>query len=122
VPGHPLSALICRYWGGFEPRPGTLAEALQAASQDVVSHMASELNDLPLESERQLDNCPDTLRPVGGYRTVLFVFRYRDTGPAAILLEGEGCEKVTNGRIARDGLKLPHIPFPNQHWPEEGII
>jgi hypothetical protein len=122
VPGHPVSALICRYWGGFEPRPGTLAEALQVSRQYVVSRMASELNALPLESERRLHHCPDTLLPIGGYRTVLFVFRYRGTGDAAVLLEGEGCEKITNGRIARDGLNLPHIPFPKEHWPDEGMI
>ena len=84
--------------------------------------MASELNALPLETARRLHHCPDTMRPVGGYRTVLFVFRYRGTGDARVLLEGEGCEKITNGRIARDGLKLPHIPFPKEHWPDEGVI
>jgi hypothetical protein len=121
VPGHPVSALICRYWGGFEPRPGTLAEALQVSRQGVVSRMASELNALPLESE-SLGRCPDTLLPVGGYRSVLFVFRYRGVRDAAVLREGDLCETVTNGRVARDGLKLPHIPFPNQHWPEEAMF
>jgi hypothetical protein len=120
VPGRPVSVLICRYWGGFEPRPGTLAEALQGSSQYAVSRMASELNDLP-QSERP-GRCPDALLPMGGYRSVLFMFRYRGAGDAAVLREGDLRETVTNGRVARDGLELPHIPFPNQHWPEEGMI
>lgn len=87
--------------------------------------MASELNDLPqsdLPQSERPRNCPDTLLPIGGYRSVLFMFRYRGAGDAAVLLEGDLCETVTNGRVARDGLKLPSIPFPNEHWPEEAMI
>lgn len=115
MPGRPASAQICRYWGGSEPghRAGTLAEALQASRQDVVSHMASELNDLPPRGNVQ---CP--LIPVGGGRTVLFVFRYRGTSDARVLFGG-GCGIATNGRTVRDGLVLGHY---GEHWPGEGMI
>ena len=65
--------------------------------------MASELNALPPASPRLI--CP--LIPMGGGRTVLYVFQYRDTGDAAVLFGG-GCGKVTNGRTVRDGLVLGH--------------
>jgi hypothetical protein len=81
--------------------------------------MAIELNGLPLESQPPL-HCPDYEEPVGGSRSVLFLFGYRDAHQAAVLLEGNGCETVTNGRLAREGLKLPH--GPDEPWPDEGTI
>jgi len=68
VPGHPTSALICRYWGrsGSIPEPEderaripegehghavyTIAQARRVVRQDVTSYLASEL---------------DALRPIG---------------------------------------------------------
>lgn len=68
VPGHPTSAVICRYWGrsGHRPEPEderaripegehghvvyTIAQARRVVRQDVTSYLASEL---------------DALRPIG---------------------------------------------------------
>lgn len=118
VPGHPTSALICRYWGGSEPghRARTVAEALQVSRQYVISRVAHRLNALPLITSKALIICP--LSPAGGGRTVLFVFRYRGRQDATVLFGG-GCGKVTNGRITRDGLPLDNN---GEHWAGEGLL
>jgi hypothetical protein len=133
VPGHPTSALICRYWGRSgrtsEPedeRAGieegehghaihTVAEARRVVRQDVTSYVASELDGLgPIGPH---PNCDEEL----GGRSELIVFYYRGGGEARVIFYLQGCVAVRNGRIARYGLGLGH-GNGESHWTDEALL
>jgi hypothetical protein len=130
VPGHPASALICRYWG-TSGRPGderarrpegehghavyTIAEARRVVRQDVTSYLANELDALrPIGPHA---NCDEVL----GGRSELIVFHYRAGGEARVIFYLEGCVAVRNGRIARYGLGMGHGNGAS-HWADEALL
>jgi hypothetical protein len=133
VPGHPASALICRYWGvlGRIPDPEderariprgehghavhTIAEARRVVREDVTSYLASELNALgPIGPH---PNCDEVL----GGRSELIVFHYRGGGEARVIFYVEGCVAVGNGRTARYGLGMGH-GNGESHWVDEELL
>jgi hypothetical protein len=133
VPGHPRTALICRYWGisGRIPEPEderagiprgehghpvyTIAEARRVVRQDVTSYLAGELDALrPISSH---PNCDEVL----GGRSELIVFYYRGGGEARVIFYVEGCVAVRNGRTARYGLGMGHGSGEN-HWADEALL
>jgi hypothetical protein len=135
VPGHPASALICRYWGrsGRVPEPEderariaegehghavhTIAEARRVVRRDVTSHLASELDALPpLRPNPTGLNCDEAL----GGRSELIVFFYRGGGEARVIFYVTGCVAVRNGRTARYGLGMGQIG--EEHWVDEALL
>jgi hypothetical protein len=133
VPGHPTSALICRYWGRSgeidEPEDlharvlhgehghaeRSLAEARQVVSQHVTRRLAGELDALrPIPRNA---NCDEVL----GGRSELIVFHYRGAGEARVLFVLEGCVPAGNGRIVRGGLGLGH-GSGDSHWLDEEML
>ncbi len=133
VPGHPASALICRYWGrsGRIPEPedehariregehghpvSTIAEARRVVRQNVTSYLASELDSLgPIGPH---PNCDEVL----GGRSELIVFYYRSGGEARVVFDAEGCVTVRNGRTARYGLGMGH-GNGEEHWVDEALL
>jgi hypothetical protein len=125
VPGHPTSALICRYWGRSGRRPEradepgyaryTIAEARRLVRQDVTSYLASELDALPPIGPHP--NCDEVL----GGRSELIVFHYRGGGQARVIFYVEGCVAVRNGRTARYGLGMGH-GNGERHWLDENLL
>jgi hypothetical protein len=133
VPGHPTSALICRYWGTSgritEPEDEraripegehghavyTIAEARRVVRQDVTSYLASELDALRPIGPRP--NCDEVL----GGRSELIVFYYRGGGEARVIFYLEGCVAVRNGRTARYGLGMGH-GNGESHWADEALL
>ncbi len=133
VPGHPASALVCRYWGrsGRTPEPEderarvqegehghavhTIAQARRVVRQDVTSHLAGELDALrPVGPD---PNCDEVL----GGRSELIVFYYRGGGEARVIFYLEGCVAVRNGRTARYGLGMGH-GTGESHWADEALL
>ena len=133
VPGHPTSALICRYWGrsGRVAGPGderarigegehghrvaTLAGARRVVRQDVTSYLARELDALrPIGAHA---NCDEVL----GGRSELIVFHYHGGGEARVIFDVEGCVAVRNGRTARYGLGMGH-GTGEEHWVDEALL
>ena len=133
VPGHPASALICRYWGrsgrATEPEDErariqrgehghavyTIAEARRVVRQDVTSYLASELDAL-----RQIGPHPNCDEVLGG-RSELIVFYYRGGGEARVIFYVEGCVAVGNGRTARYGLGMGH-GNGEERWVDEALL
>lgn len=133
VPGHPTSALICRYWGtsGRIPEPQderariprgehghavyTIAEARRVVRQDITSYLAGELDALPAIGPHP--NCDEVL----GGRSELIVFYYPGGGEARVIFYAEGCVAVRNGRIARYGLGMGH-GNGEKHWADEALL
>lgn len=133
VPGHPRSALICRYWGmsGRIPEPEderaripegehghavyAIAEARRVVRQDVTSYLAGELDVLPPIGPHP--NCDEVL----GGRSELIVFYYRGGGEARVIFYAEGCVAVRNGRTARYGLGMGH-GNGEEHWADEALL
>jgi hypothetical protein len=133
VPGHPTSALICRYWGRsgeiHEPedlRAGvirgehghverSLAQARRVVRQDIARRLASELDALQPISPHA--NCDEVL----GGRSELFVFYYRGVREARVLIVLENCVPVGNGRIVRAGLGLGRGDG-DAHWIDEAML
>jgi hypothetical protein len=133
VPGHPTSALICRYWGrsGSRPEPEderaripegehghalyTIAEARRVVRQNVTSYLASELD--ALEPIGPHPNCDEEL----GGRSDLIVFYYRGGGEARVIFYIRGCVAVGNGRTARYGLGMGH-GNGETHWADEALL
>jgi hypothetical protein len=135
VPGHPISALICRYWGrsGQLPEPEdlharilhgehghaerSLAEARRVVSQQVTRHLAGELDALRPISRNA--NCDEVL----GGRSELIVFHYHGVGEARVLIVLEACVPVGNGRIVRAGLELGGDDGNGEtHWLDEAMV
>jgi hypothetical protein len=128
VPGHPTSALFCRYWGGgledlhdrvAEGEDGhaarSLAGARQVVRQDLTSYLAGELDALrPIGRNA---NCDEVL----GGRSELVVFRYRGAGEARVLIVLINCVPVSNGRIVRYGLGMGH-GNGESHWLDEKLL
>ena len=133
VPGHPASALICRYWGrsGRVPEPEdeqartpegehghavhTIAEARHVVRQDVTSHLASELDALgPIGPH---PNCDEVL----GGRSELIVFYYRGGGEARVIFYLDRCVAVRNGRTVRYGLGMGR-GTGEEHWADEALL
>jgi hypothetical protein len=132
VPGHPTSALICRYWGRSRRLPEsedelaripkgehghayTIAEARRVVRQDVTSYLASELNALgPIGPRPHCDEVPSR-------RSELIVFYYRGGGEARVIFYLEGCVAVRNGRTARYGLGMGH-GNGESHWVDEELL
>jgi hypothetical protein len=133
VPGHPTSALICRYWGrsGRIPEPEddragiprgehghalyTIAEARSVVREDVTRYLASELDALgPIGPH---PNCDEVL----GERSELIVFYYRGGGEARVIFYLDGCVAVGNGRTARYGLGMGH-GNGESHWADEELL
>jgi hypothetical protein len=134
VPGHPTSALICRYRGRSGRISGpegaerariaerehghavyTIAEARHLVRQDVTSYLAGEL---------------DALRPIGPHpncdeeldgRSELIVFYYRGGAEARVIFYVERCVAVRNGRTARYGLGMGH-GNGESHWTDEELL
>jgi hypothetical protein len=133
VPGHPTSALICRYWGrsgrlleSADERVGvpegehghalyTIAEARRVVRQDVTSYLASELDALGPIGPRP--HCDEVL----GGRSELIVFYYRGGGEARVIFYVEGCVAVRNGRTARYGLGMGG-GNGESHWVDEALL
>ena len=133
VPGHPTSALICRYWGtsGRIPEPEdervriprgehghavyTIAEARRVVRQDVASYLASELDAL-----RPIGPHPNCDEALGG-RSELIVFDYRGGSEARVIFYLEACVAVRNGRTARYGLGMGH-GNGESHWVDEALL
>jgi hypothetical protein len=133
VPGHPTSALICRYWGKSGPKPEpegkraripkgeqghdvyTIADARRVMREDVASYLASELDALPPIGPHP--NCDEVL----GRRSELIVFYYRGGGEARVIFYKEGCVAVRNGRTARYGLGMGH-GNGEEHWTDEALL
>lgn len=133
VPGHPASALICRYWGnsGRTPEPEderarishgehghaahTIAQARRVSREDVTSRLAREFDALlPIPAH---PNCDEVL----GGRSELIVFLYRGGGEARVIFYRAGCVAVSNGRIARYGLGMGH-GTGERHWADEELL
>jgi hypothetical protein len=133
IPGHPTSALICRYWGksGQIPEPEderaripegehghavyTIAQARRVVRQDVTSYLTSELDALrPIGPH---PNCDEVL----GERSELIVFYYRGGREARVIFYAEGCVAVRNGRTARYGLGMGH-GNGEEHWADEALL
>jgi hypothetical protein len=133
APGHPASALICRYWGrsGRIPEPEderaripegehghavyTIAGARRVVRQDVTSYLANELDALrPIGPH---PNCDEVL----GGRSELIVFYYRGGGEARVIFYVDGCVAVRNGRAARYGLGMGH-GNGESHWVDEELL
>jgi hypothetical protein len=128
VPGHPTSALFCRYWGGglggvggraVEGEHGHRARSFAGARllvrQDLTSELASELDALgPIGPH---PNCDEVL----GGRSELIVFRDRGAGEARVLIVLSACVPVSNGRIVRAGLGLGHRDGET-HWLDEALV
>lgn len=133
VPGHPTSALICRYWGrsGELPEPEdlhagviygehghaerSLAQARQVARQDITRELARQLDVLQPISPHA--NCDEVL----GGRSELFVFHYGGVREARVLIVLENCVPVGNGRIVRAGLGLGRGDGW-AHWIDEAML
>jgi hemin uptake protein HemP len=123
VPGHPKSAILCRYWGEndlparSEDRhaAGTLAGALQITRQDVTSYLTSELDALRPISPRA--NCDEIL----GGRSDLIIFLYHSGTQARVRVTRAGCIPVTNGTITRGALAVEH-GNGEVHWPDEALL
>ncbi len=129
VPGHPTSAIVCRYWGhsplGFAPgRPsrsefghaeGTLAQARRIMRRDVTAYLAAELNALPRIGPHA--NCDEELNA----RSELFLFHYRGGGEARVLITRARCFPTTNGRIVRGAIGSTH-GNGEEHWIDEGLL
>lgn len=133
VPGHPTSALICRYWSASSSKPEpedervgiregehghaayTIAGARRVVRQDVTSYLASELDALPPIGPNP--NCDEVL----GGRSELIVFYYRGGGEARVIFKLEACVAVRNGRIARYGLGMGHQNGA-PHWEDEALL
>src|SRR5271169_4000994 len=133
VPGHPTSAIVCRYWGhklGLPPgrrslgelghAEGTLAEARRISREDVTAYLAAELDTLPRIGPHP--NCDELL----GGRSELFLFRYprdgfRYPGEARVLITYAACVPVENGRIVRGALGSLH-GNGELHWVDEGLL
>jgi hypothetical protein len=133
VPGHPVSALVCRYWGrsGRIPEPEndragiadgehghavhTVAEARRVTRQDVARYLASELDALPPIGPHP--NCDEVL----GGRSELIVFHYRRRDEVRVVFYLEGCVAVSNGRTARYGLGMGH-GNGETHWADEALL
>jgi hypothetical protein len=133
VPGHPTSALICRYWGRSSgiPEPEderariregehghpvyTIAGARRVVRKDVTSYLASELDALPPIGPHP--NCDEVL----GGRSELISFYYRGGGEARVIFHLEGCVAVRNGRIASYGLGMGH-GNGESHWADEALL
>jgi hypothetical protein len=128
VPGHPTSALFCRYWGGgLEDLHGRVAEgedghaarslagARQVVRQDLTSYLASELDALPPIDPHA--NCDEVL----GGRSELIVFRYHGASEARVLIVLRNCVPVSNGRIVRYGLGMGH-GNGESHWLDEKLL
>jgi hypothetical protein len=133
VPGNPISALICRYWGrsGVMPEPEdlhagviygehghierSLAQARQVVRQDITRRLARELDALQPISPHA--NCDEVL----GGRSELFVFHYRGVREARVLIVLENCVPVGNGRIVRAGLGLGRGDGW-AHWVDEAML
>jgi hypothetical protein len=128
VPGHPTSALFCRYWGGglgdvkghvVESEHGHPARGFAGARllvrQDLTSHLAGELDALgPIGPH---PNCDEVL----GGRSELIVFRYRRAGVARVLIVLSACVPVSNGRIVRAGLGMGDRDGET-HWLDEALL
>ena len=125
VPGHPTSALICRYWGRSargqfsEGKRGhavnTIAGARRVVRHDVTSYLASELDALRPIGPRP--NCDEVL----GGRSELITFYYRGGGEARVIFYAECCVAVENGRTARYGLGMGH-GNGESHWKDEELL
>jgi hypothetical protein len=133
VPGHPTSALVCRYWGrsgeAHEPEDlhagiiygehghaeRSLAGARRAVRQDITRQLARELDALqPIGAHA---NCDEVL----GGRSELIVFHYHGGGEARILIVLEACVPAGNGRIVRAGLGLGR-GNGETHWIDEAML
>jgi hypothetical protein len=112
VPGHPTSALICRYWGLNDPghRRAGLAGTLSIDNAVAVDRVALRLDALP--PFHTAPSCPT----FGGRSAVIF-FHYRRADDDPVRIKREGCVPVSNGRLLRVGLSLPY-----GHWPDEGLL
>jgi hypothetical protein len=116
VPGHPTSALICRYWGREDEHAVyTIAGARRVLRLDVTSYLASELDALPPIGPHP--NCDEVL----GDRSELIVFKYRGHGEARVIFFDRGCVAVANGRTARYGLGMGHGDGET-HWNDEALL
>jgi hypothetical protein len=124
VPGHPTSAIACRYWGRTIGSPregelghprGALAEARRITRPDVASYLAAELDALPAIGPHP--NCDELL----GGRSELFLFRYPKRAEARALITYAACIPVTNGRIVRGALGSLH-GNGEPHWVDEELL
>jgi hypothetical protein len=135
VPGHPASALICRYWGRSDrvPEQGdererariragghghaeyAIAGARRVVRQDVTSYLAGELDALgPIGPH---PHCDEQL----GGRSELIVFYYRGGDQARVIFYLHGCVAVSNGRVARNGLAMGDGKG-ERHWTDEALL
>jgi hypothetical protein len=115
VPGDPAAVLVCRYWGRHDTgAPDSLAGQRQVVEGAKLRSFVSKLNTLsPIPTE------PPASCPVSSGRSLLLLFRYRDTPDDPVQIVRSGCTPVSNGHLReRFGEDL----VLGTHWPDEGAL
>lgn len=94
VPGTPIAALACRYYGLDDQRPGTLAQSAQVTGGEVGQLAADVRAGQPFPSAPGLAmNCPADFG-----LSDLIVFTYPSGGQSDVRVDLTGCGSVSNGQ------------------------
>ena len=113
VPGEPVGALVCRYWGRGDSgyHPYTLAEQRYVPAARKLSQLAAGLD--ALKPNGTIASCG-----TAGGRSVLVMFRFRDEPDDPVRILRSGCTVASNGHLERiaTGLEV------GEHWPDEGLL
>lgn len=100
VPGAPVVATACRYYGFDVPHPqGALAASITV--QEDASTWAKVFN------SGQRVPAGDTSCPSDSGNSYLVEFAYRDRPSMRVEVDGSGCGWASNGRVTRYGAGLP---------------
>lgn len=119
VPGRPIAALVCRYWGSDDlGRSGTLAGQRYVANTAKVVSFALKLDALrPPRLPLGRLNCDEVL----GGRSVVFLFQYRSAPDDLVRIVREGCIPVSNGHRQAGRFALGRLDL-GEHWLDEGLL